>query len=142
MKRFVFGLILAGAVTGCYPALPPPIPPTGPVTLIEALTPFRGQNIQVVIAKLGYPDSQREAAGDTVYEWSYAKDSTPRIESGTVGFSANGILSSSTVTTETNTGGRSCQIQFGTAADGTIKAIFTKDNRGGCTHYLWVLNGK
>jgi hypothetical protein len=38
--------------------------------LKDGLDPMIGQDIHVAIARLGYPQEQRQIAGDTVYLWS------------------------------------------------------------------------
>lgn len=130
-------ILLAGAVlSGCFPALPPALPPDPPVTLDQLLAPLRGQNIQAAIAKLGYPASQQVIAGDTVYEWTYTRvDQVPvRTHSDTEGdFS---VVTTHTVLVPATA---HCEIQLGASADGTVKAVHTDGNEPGCDHYIGLL---
>ena len=62
MKIAVFAavaLIAAGALTGCVST-----------RMNDGLNYLIGKPVQFVINRFGYPDSQREIMGHTLYEWS------------------------------------------------------------------------
>src|SRR5271156_3437427 len=40
------------------------------LSMEKSLKPLVGQNIDVAVAKLSYPDRQRTTPGDTIYLWS------------------------------------------------------------------------
>ncbi len=100
-----------------------------------------GQNIRVAIAHMGYPASQREIVGDTVYEWSIDRHggvvlptmSNTNGQIGGVPYSAN------TYGTETVPTHSYCTIQLATTADGTVKSYHWEGNARGCLHYAVAL---
>jgi hypothetical protein len=83
-----------------------------------------GQNIQVAVAELGYPDTQRTMFGDTIYIWS---------ASGPGGAIA---LQTSPTMTAFMPLRANCTIQIATAPDGTIKQGSWRGNQAGCQPYM------
>lgn len=55
------------------------------LSMEKSLKPLVGQNIDVAVAKLGYPDSQRTTPGDTIYLWSTQTQSSARMFTSTGG---------------------------------------------------------
>jgi hypothetical protein len=53
------------------------------LSMEKSLRPLVGQNIDVAVAKLGYPDSQRTTPGDTIYLWSTQTQSSARMFTST-----------------------------------------------------------
>lgn len=86
-------ILIAVLLAGCASA-----------SLRDRLEPYRGQTIQALIPKLGYPTSQQIVLGDTVYTFAFHNP-------------ANDFA---------------CSVQVATDAAGLIKDFHGAGNNGGC----------
>src|SRR5579864_7265506 len=55
------------------------------LSMDKSLKPMIGRNLEVAVAKLGTPDSQRAAAGETIYVWSSTTSGSAIMMPGTTG---------------------------------------------------------
>jgi hypothetical protein len=122
-------------LTACTPT------PSQPNRMESDMRWLVGQNIHVAIAHLGYPASQREIAGDTVFEWSLDRHGSivlPTVSTTTGQFDGS-PYSQNTYGSETVQTHSYCTVQLATAADGTIKTYHWDGNTRGCQHYTRAL---
>ena len=100
-----------------------------------------GQDIHVAIARLGYPNSQRTVAGDTVYTWSVNQTDTLPMTTGNSAFVTIGGAPASGLTTSTTylPVNYNCTIDLGASANGVVKNYHWTGNIGGCSHYADAL---
>lgn len=104
----------------------------------HAVAFFRGQNARIAIERLGYPTSQREILGDTVFEWTtdrYDSLAVPTV-GRTVGEIDGATYSGSTYGTAHIGVHVFCRIQLGTTADGQVKSTGWNGDERGCTPYI------
>ena len=55
------------------------------LSMNESLRPMLGRNVEVAVAKLGKPDSQQAAPGETIYLWSSTTPGTAIMMPGMTG---------------------------------------------------------
>lgn len=113
MKKFVM-LGLAFLLIGC--AAQP---------IKAALDPTVGQDIRVVVAKLGYPNDIREMSGGLMYVWGARSEFTFLMPADS-----------------TTTGNVACTIEIAVGADNRIKSYKFDSNHDGCDPYARALSSK
>lgn len=103
----------------------------------SGLTLLIGQDIHAAIDRLGYPASQREIAGDTVYTWSTDRRTTMTLPTThtTTGNVDGTPFYATTTGTEDIPLHFHCAIQIATDGVGKIKRYEWEGNRGGCGRY-------
>lgn len=110
----------------------------------KGLNSLIGQPIAVAINKLGYPTTQQNIAGDTVYRWNRTATgitSSPSYTIGTVNVGNVGYSTSAqNISLDETT--YSCALTLGTDSKGVIKNYSYDGNLGGCGPYITALNKK
>jgi hypothetical protein len=102
--------LACGLLCGCM---------SGPAhELHDELMGYVGQNVREVIDRIGYPTSQQQILGDTVYTWS---TNPGAVAIGGAAFSLY------------------CTVQIGITPDGIIKTIHGAGNNGGCARWAGAL---
>ena len=84
-----------------------------------------GQDVRVVVAKLGYPNEIREKSGGLIYVWGARSAFTFLMP-------AEG----------TTAGNAACTIEITIGADNRIKSYQFSGNQGGCEPYVRALSSK
>jgi hypothetical protein len=130
MKKLVVLVVVAFTLSGCVSQ-----------RMNEGLNNLMGQNIQVAVDRLGYPDGQRTMLGDTIYVWSASHNtmlpmSTTSMTSGSVGTLP---VYGTTTNTSFVPANLNCTIQISTFPDKTIKSYQWSGNNGGCSPYANAL---
>jgi hypothetical protein len=90
-----------------------------------ALDPTIGQDIRVVVAKLGYPNEIREMSGGLMYVWGARSEFTFLMPADS-----------------TTTGNIACTIEIAVGADNRIKSYKFDSNHDGCDPYASALSSK
>jgi len=126
MAWFIAGLSLGGCVSQNMDA---------------GLQGLVGQDIHAAIARLGYPNSQRSVASDTVYTWSVSQTVTLPMTTGNPVFVTVGGVPASGLATSTSyvPVNYNCMIDLGAGANGIVKNYHWTGNIGGCSHYADAL---
>ena len=55
------------------------------LSMDKNLKPMLGRNVEVAVSKLGHPDSQQAASGETIYLWSSTTQGSALMMPGTTG---------------------------------------------------------
>lgn len=129
MKRLIgMAVLLAGCVSGSQ-------------RLQTELQPYVGHNVKELVAVLGYPGTQSEMLGDTLYIWSVDRHSSFSIPTVTTTQGQVG----GTPYTATTTGSEDvplhyqCRLTIATDAAGTIKN-FSFQGNAGCGQFARALD--
>ncbi len=112
-----------------------------PEELGDELQSTVGHNIKTVIARLGYPDSERVIVGDTVYTWSMHRHATLTLPQATTttGYVGDQPITATTWGSESVPIDNQCTLQVATDPNGTIKSANFRGNSGGCRSFLSAL---
>src|ERR1700722_18374312 len=111
------------------------------LSMEKSLKPIVGQNIDVAVAKLGYPDGQRTTPGGTIYLWSTQTQSSASMFTSTGGGMMGrvggdpGMMNSYAGATVPFTA--TCNIQMAVDISNTIKRYAWQGND--CGVYLRAL---
>lgn len=105
--------------------------------LTQGLQGLVGQNIQAAVARLGYPNGQREIMGDTIYVWSINRNVVLPMTNTTT---SSGVVGGTPYYGTTSSPGfmpmqLACTVQIATTPDGTIKSFQWEGNEAGCRRY-------
>jgi len=126
VRTAVIAFAASALLTGCATA-----------QLNRGLQGLMGQKIQAAVARMGYPDGQREMMGDTIYVWSTNHQAImPLMTNSTT----TGLVGGTPVYGSTNSMNfvpvaAQCTVQIATTPDGTIKSYEWAGNQIGCRRY-------
>lgn len=95
---------------------------------------YVGKDIHAVFAKIGYPDGQREIAGDSVFTWSIESDSDIELPTATTTTGDVGGIpfTATTMGSETIHRRHWCRLEYVTTSNWQIKSYSWKGSRNGC----------
>jgi hypothetical protein len=91
----------------------------------KALDLTIGQDIRVVVAKLGYPNEIRKKSGGLIYVWG-----------------ARSVFTFLMPAEGTTTGNPACTVEITVGADNRIKSYQFSGDQGGCEPYVRALSSK
>lgn len=100
-----------------------------------------GQDIKIAVNKIGYPDSQREMMGATIYTWAMEHHGAmvlPTV-STTTGSIGGTPYSQNTYGSEVVSTHAQCKIELATDSSGTITRYQWNGNGRGCGRYTRAL---
>lgn len=105
--------------------------------MTKGLDALKGQNIQVAVNELGYPDGQRTMLGHTIYVWGRSEDTVlPTFNTSTTnGMIGNTPVYGTTTTTNLIPVNYNCTIQIMVDSNNIIQSWQFTGNRGGCSAY-------
>ena len=94
------------------------------------------------MARLGYPDGERQIMGDTIYIWSTSHNtSMPLVNtSNTTGMVGNVPVYGTTSSTQWVPMNFNCTVQFAVGPDSIIKGYKWSGNEGGCKGFARALH--
>lgn len=103
----------------------------------DGLQSLVGHDIHDAIARIGYPDGQRQIMGDMIYVWGSSQNAvmpmtTTNYTTGMVGTTPMYGTATSTNFVPVNF---NCSIQLATGQNGIIKNWQWSGNMGGCSRY-------
>jgi hypothetical protein len=130
MKEAIVLLVLTLCLSGCVAR-----------HMNEGLNKLLGQNVQVAIDHVGYPDTQRTMLGHTIYVWGRSQSGVmPIFNSGTTtGMIGDAPVSTTTTSTDFVPVNYNCTIQLAVDSDQIIKSMQWAGNAGGCSPYAKAL---
>jgi hypothetical protein len=131
MRRWMTCAVAAVLLTGCVGQ-----------RLEKGLNSLLGQPATVAVARLGYPDGEREIMGDKIYIWSTSHQAAlPVTNTSTTTGSVGGVpvYGQTTGTAWVPVTAR-CTIQLAVDASGQIKHYQYQGNPMGCSGYARMLN--
>lgn len=105
--------------------------------LNSGLRSLVGSNIQMAINVMGYPDSEREVAGQKIYLWSTNRtDVLPMATTATTAGAVGGTPYYGTTTgMELVPFTAACKVQIAVNAQGVIQTFQWEGNEAGCARY-------
>src|SRR4249919_3804166 len=105
--------------------------------LDSGLSALNGRNIHDAINVLGYPASQQQIAGQTVYTWSIDNSTQYQMPNTTTtsGYAGGVPFSATTTGTQAVNMSYLCTIKLGTDSDGRIVNYDWSGNLAGCDRW-------
>lgn len=130
MKRTALLVIIAIDLTGCVEQ-----------HMNEGLRALVGQDIQMAVNRLGYPDGKREILGKTIYVWSASHSAVLPMASTSTTYGQIGGVPVYGTSTNMNfvPANFNCTIQLAVGSNNTIETWQWSGNMGGCQPYARAL---
>jgi len=108
------------------------------LSMDKSLKPMVGHNLEVAVAKLGNPNSQQAASGETIYVWSSTTQGSALMMPGTTGGGMTKLGSDPTVMSSFASAlvpfAATCSVAMAVDATNTITRYAWRGND--CSHYL------
>lgn len=102
---------------------------------------FVGKPIKEAISYFGYPDNEKNIAGDKVYIWTnaYSQNLVLPNNTTTTGYVGGQYINATTYGTQVRQSNHQCILIMATSLDNTIKHVDYKGSLGACEKYMRML---
>ena len=126
MKRLGTMLLVAAVLSGCVAE-----------NMNKGLQGLVGEDIHIAVARLGYPSTQRQMLGDTIYVWGSSQNAVMPLTTSnyTTGMVGGTPVYGTTTNTTLVPVNYNCTIQLAVDSSGIIKSWQWNGNMGGCAQY-------